>query len=318
MRVVLEPSARATTPGTVTGQTPTAGTTARLALSVHIGSHWPATDRLSWLLTAASAHGEGSVTRTVGGFGTSDNRVRPQKMADMVAGRIRQMIARGELSDGEWLPTEPQLMERFGVSRPTLREALRLLEADSLVTIRRGPPGGARVTIPGPEAAAAQFGMLLTLSGTTLRDVYEARTVIEPAAARRIAERGTAAQRRQLAALLDVLRENVDDPLAFGRSTTSFHVGLMRLSGNKTLATVVGMLVEIIDRHIERMYTELRRTGQELTTGNRRALRSYEKLVDLVVARDGAGAEKHWIRHMRAVGQYLLHDTDPTVVDLLY
>jgi DNA-binding FadR family transcriptional regulator len=254
----------------------------------------------------------------VGGFGTSDGRVRPQKMADMIAGRIRQMIARGELADGEWLPTEPQLMERFGVSRPTLREAFRLLEADSLVTIRRGPPGGARVTIPGPEAAAAQFGMLLTLSGTTLQDVYEARTVIEPAAARRIAERGTAADRRQLAASLDELREHVDDPATFGRMTTSFHVRLMQLSGNKTLATVVGMLAEIIDRHIERTYSESRQTAEELLAGNRRAVRSYEKLIDLINARDGAGAERHWGRHLRAVGQYLLSDTNPRVVDLLY
>ena len=97
------------------------------------------------------------MTRPVGArsFSTNDYRVRPQKMADMVAGRIRQMIARGELTDGEWLATEPELMEQFGVSRPTLREAFRLLESDSLVTIRRGPPGGARVTVPGPEAAAA-------------------------------------------------------------------------------------------------------------------------------------------------------------------
>ena len=49
--------------------------------------------------------------------------------------------------------------------------------------------------MPGPEAPAAQFGMLLTLTGTTLKDVYEARAVIEPAAARRLAERGTAADR---------------------------------------------------------------------------------------------------------------------------
>ena len=258
------------------------------------------------------------MTRVVGGFGMSDGRVRPQKMADMVAGRIRQMIARGELTDGEWLPTEPQLMERFGVSRPTLREAFRLLEADSLVTIRRGPPGGARVTIPGPEAAAAQFGMLLTLSGTTLQDVYEARTVIEPAAARRIAERGTAADRRQLTAALDDLRTQVEDPLTFGRTTTSFHVSLMQLSGNKTLATIVGMLTEIIDRHMARMYSEARKSPEEILAGNRRAMRSYEKLVDLVNAKDGAAAEKHWTRHMRAVGQYVLHDADPRIVDLLY
>jgi DNA-binding FadR family transcriptional regulator len=258
------------------------------------------------------------VTRTVGGFGASDGRVRPQKMADMVAGRIRQMIARGELTDGEWLPTEPQLMERFGVSRPTLREAFRLLEADSLVTIRRGPPGGARVTIPGPEAAAAQFGMLLTLSGTTLRDVYEARTVIEPAAARKLAERGTAANRRQLTVLLDDLRAHVEDPLTFGRMTTSFHVRLMELSGNRTLATVVGMLTEIIDRHLERTYSETGQFTDQIAANSRRAMRSYEKLTELVNAKDGAGAEKHWARHLRAVGQFLLTDTNPRIVDLLY
>ncbi len=260
------------------------------------------------------------MTRPVGArpFSTNGYRVRPQKMAGMVAGRIRQMIARGELTDGEWLPTEPELMEQFGVSRPTLREAFRLLESDSLVTIRRGPPGGARVTVPGPEAAAAQFGMLLTLTGTTLTDVYEARTVIEPAAARRLAERGTAADRKQLAAVLGQLRENVEDPMTFGRTTTMFHQSVVELSGNKTLTAVAGMLMEIINRHVERTCTETTRTPEEIEADNRRALLSHEKLVELVNARDGDGAEKLWVKHMRAVRQYLLPGADTQVVDLLY
>lgn len=248
----------------------------------------------------------------------AEGGVRPQKMAEMVAGRVRQMIARGELSDGEWLPTEPLLMARFGVSRPTLREAFRLLEADSLVTIRRGPPGGARVTIPGPEAAAAQFGLLLTLSGTTLRDVYDARMVIEPTAARRLAEKGTIADRRQLGAVLDELRENIDDPRAFGRLTIKFHQTVVDLSGNKTLRTVIGMLVEIIIRHIEHTYSTAEQPPEEIAADNRRALKSYERLVSLINAKDGEGAEKFWIRHMRAAAQFLLHDADLQIVDLLY
>lgn len=260
------------------------------------------------------------MTRPVGvrSFSTNDYRVRPQKMADMVAGRIRQMIARGELIHGEWLPTEPELMEQFGVSRPTLREAFRLLEADSLVTIRRGPPGGARVTVPGPEAAAAQFGMLLTLTGTTLKDVYEARIVMEPAAARLLAENGSTADRKQLAAALDQVRESIEDPLTFGRMTTTFHQSVVALSGNKTLTAVVGMLTEIINRHIERTFTETTRAPEEIVADNRRALRSYEKLVTLINARDGDGAEKHWAKHMRAVRQYLIPDADTRIVDLLY
>lgn len=259
------------------------------------------------------------MARVGGGWsGPADGEhVRPPKMADMVAGRIRQMIARGELTDGEWLPTEPRLMARFGVSRPTLREAFRLLEADSLVTIRRGPPGGARVTIPGPAAAAAQFGMLLTLSGTTLLDVYEARTVIEPAAARRLAERGGAADRRQLAAMVERLRDNIGDPIAFARLATAFYPDIVRLSGNRTLAVVSGMLVEIIDRHMARNYADRGATREEIAADHRRALRAYEKLVEYVTARDGEGAERFWGKHLRAIRPYLLADADAQVVDLL-
>ena len=71
----------------------------------------------------------------------SHQRVRPLKMSDQVAAQIRRMIARGELVDGDWLPTEAELIRQFGVSRPTLREAFRLLEGDSLVTIQARAPG---------------------------------------------------------------------------------------------------------------------------------------------------------------------------------
>lgn len=85
-------------------------------------------------------------------------RVRPLKMSDQIASQIRRMIARGEIADGDWLPTEAELIRQFGVSRPTLREAFRLLEGDSFFTIRRGRPGGAQVTLPGPGAVAGLFG----------------------------------------------------------------------------------------------------------------------------------------------------------------
>ena len=246
------------------------------------------------------------------------NLVRPKKMADMVADRIRRMIARGEIADGEWLPTEPELMERFGVSRPTLREAFRLLEADSLVTIRRGPPGGARVTVPGPEAAAAQFGLLLTLSTTTLRDVYEARMIIEPAAAGALARRGTAAARKALTEELERTRATVETA-DFGEQSVRFHRRVVELAGNQTLATVIGMLSEIVSRQLARAYDETHDTTDDTLARNRRALRSYQRLVELVEARDGDEAEAFWLKHMRAARTHLFRgEDDAQVVDLLY
>jgi DNA-binding FadR family transcriptional regulator len=238
-------------------------------------------------------------------------------MADIVAKRIRQMIARGELSEGDWLPTEPELMTRFGVSRPTLREAFRLLEADSLIRIRRGPPGGARVTVPGPEAAAPMFGLLLTLSGTTVNDVYEARMVIEPPAARRLAEHGTDEDHEQLADEVEKARAALDESDAFGRETVRFHQRMVELAGNHTLAVVIGTLSEVITQHIDAVYHEGAETLDEIAKRQRRALRAYERLVALVRTRDGAAAEEFWAKHMRAARSYLLKDTKAAQTQVL-
>ena len=70
-------------------------------------------------------------------------------------------------------------MARFGVSRPTLREAFRVLESESLITIRRGARGGARVQPPGREVAARYAAFTLEYRGVTLRDVYDARAALE-------------------------------------------------------------------------------------------------------------------------------------------
>jgi len=246
--------------------------------------------------------------------------VRPKKTADLVARLIRRQIVRGELKDGDWLPTEPELTERFGVSRPTLREAFRLLEAESLVRVRRGPPGGAQVRIPGPEAAAPNLALLLTLSGTTLADVYDARMVIEPPAARTLAESGSSADHDALAEEVERVAAAVDAApaaAAFGAAAVGFHQRLVELAGNRTLAIVTAMLGEITSRHIAAAYREARVSTESIMSRNRLALRSYRRLVDLVRSRDGAAAERHWVEHMTAVRSYLLKISKRQIIDLL-
>ena len=249
----------------------------------------------------------------------SHERVRPMKMSDQVAAQIRRMIARGELVDGDWLPTEAELIERFGVSRPTLREAFRLLEGDSLVTIRRGPPGGARVTEPGPDAAADLFGMVLMLSGTTIGDVWDARLTIEPPAVRRLAESATKDVLKQLEAELEAVRAAIDDPQEFSKAGVRYHVKLVELSGNHTLTAVIGMLSEIVERELAKSLAEIGPDSDEIRRANRRALRGYEKIADLIRAGDGEAAERAWIDHMKSVRRYVAKtQKQDRVIDLLY
>lgn len=230
------------------------------------------------------------------------------------------MIARGELVEGDWLPTEAELIERFGVSRPTLREAFRLLEGDSLVTIRRGPPGGARVTVPGPDAAAGLFGMVLMLTGTSIGDVWDARLTIEPAAVRRLAETATDARLAALDEELERVRAAADgDALGLNRAGVRFHVTLVELSGNQTLTAVIGMLSEIIERELANALAEIGSDTNEILRANRRALRSYEKIAALIHAGDGAGAEQAWHEHMNNVRRYVGRtQRENRVLDALY
>src|ERR1700722_9366531 len=98
--------------------------------------------------------------------------LRRPKAAVLVAEELRREIVAGRLKPGDKLHPENVLQSEFAISRPTLREALRLLESESLITITRGKHGGARVTPVDLRAVASQVGMFLQLEGTTLQDVW--------------------------------------------------------------------------------------------------------------------------------------------------
>ena len=129
-----------------------------------------------------------------------------------MAAQLRRQIVLGELKEGDQLSPESVLMEEFGVSRPTLREAFRILEAEGAIMVRRGVRGGARVQVPDITVAARQIGLLLQYRGALLSDVYEVRAVLEPAAARMAAKRRTSADLARLQEALDRHRESLADP----------------------------------------------------------------------------------------------------------
>ncbi|MFF0818123.1 FadR/GntR family transcriptional regulator [Rhodococcus sp. NPDC003318] len=237
--------------------------------------------------------------------------MRAPKTAELIATNLRRQIVRGELKAGEILPPESNLMEQFGVSRPTLREAFRILEAESLIGVRRGAGGGARVLEPDPKVAARHVGLLLQLQGATLQDVYEARLVTEPACARLLARRRSKKDVEDLRAQVERFRklgetglEATPDRVIWSRASYRFHEMIMHRCGNKTLAVQAAVLADIIDAHLAQVISS-DVTEQEFTRRCRRSLKSYTKLVDLVEARDADGAENHWRSHMENETQYL-------------
>lgn len=228
------------------------------------------------------------------------SHVRIPKAAEIVSRELRNLIVRGTLKEGDSLEAEGDLMERFGVSRPTLREAIRILESEGLISISRGARGGAVVHSPNIDVAARHISFVLQASGTTLADIYRVHMIVEPAAARIVAENFSATAPTILRRCIEESRAKFDDDFNFGIAAAHFRNELIELAGIPTLTMLMGMLNHIFERY---WGTVTATAGQQMDNApdKRRGLRSLEKLIEYIAAGDGNGAELHWSKHTAKV-----------------
>jgi DNA-binding FadR family transcriptional regulator len=240
---------------------------------------------------------------------------RVPKTAELVSDDLRNKIVRGELKDGDALPAEGELVARYSVSRPTLREALRILESEGLLTVTRGSRGGPRVHPPDPRLAARHFGLVLQNRGTTLADIYGARLLIEPSCVHMVAR--TPAARRAAPGVLNALIEQQSQALAAGdveghaRASARFHRGLIELTGNGPLILLMSMLTHIYERHLSTaaLAANVERAD---TSSRQRGLKVHAKLVELIESGEGNRAETYWRKHLETIDKLL---RDNFVVD---
>ncbi|MFL2937387.1 MAG: FadR/GntR family transcriptional regulator [Myxococcota bacterium] len=233
-----------------------------------------------------------------GGGGKRQVPMRVPKMAELLATRIRRQIILGQLEEGELLLPEAQLLEQSGVSRPTLREAFRILESESFIAVNRGSRGGARILAPKIDVAVRYAGIYLQHANTTFEDVQMVRALLEPPAARTLAERSDPEAIQALRDHIALEAESVTDAHAFAELSTGFHQLVMDLAGNKTLTLVVAMLGGVIEKCSTRVL-ELIFDIENTKT----AVRSHQRLVDLIEKGDAQQALTHWRKHLQSVAQ---------------
>lgn len=248
--------------------------------------------------------------------GTKPGRARLREKPQLIADELRSLIVSGELGEGDSLGHEPDLVERFGVSRPSLREALRILEAEGLITVVRGVNGGVVVHEPDERMTARTAALVLQSRNVSLADVFDARSLLEPLAARAIASsRRRRAAAQELRGLVDEQEECIREPEAFGRANAHFHERLVALAGNQTLSIVAEMLNEVVARAVTAVSRADDVVGSVAT--RRRGIRSQRRLLELIEGGDGAAAEEHWRSHMAIVGKVMLGQEATTVIDLM-
>lgn len=221
---------------------------------------------------------------------TNAGPVRAQRVAEVVAQRLRERILTGELADGELLPKEDDLRGEYPVSKPSLREALRILETEGLITVRRGNRGGAVVHRPTAVDAGYMLGLVLSGQRTSLIDLAAALRELEPACAALCAQRRD--RRRAVVPVLADLQQqalaSVEDLVAASALSRRFHESVVELCGNATLTLVAGALESIWSAHEVRWAAGVDRDDIPVRT-RRRELGVHQQIIDLI--RAGAAEE---------------------------
>lgn len=229
--------------------------------------------------------------------------IRHRKAAEVIAEELRRSIVQDGRT-GDYLPSEKHLIEQFQVSRPTLREALRVLESEGLVEIRRGIRGGAVVREPAIDELALRFGVFLQLRNTTLEDLFMVRKILEPAAARLAAE---AVGRGTPPTLLENMLEAEAAAIAamqearqLGATLVDFHDGVLELAGSTTLSVVWKLLDKVVGPYT---FTSLQSFGdrEARLEAVKRSHASHKALTKAITAGDADKAERIMRVHLDAV-----------------
>jgi GntR family transcriptional repressor for pyruvate dehydrogenase complex len=223
-----------------------------------------------------------------------------ERTHEAVLRHVEDLLVRGELAPGDRLPAERVLAERLGVSRPSVREALKVLEALGVV---RGSPGQGRgsaavvVTRPG-EAMGAALRLHAATAGLPIEDLVETRVLLESASVAALARRVGSAGDGVLARPRALLAAMADPALPAGEFhalDSAFHVAVADAAGNAVVAAVMAALREAIQGYVLRMVPAL--PDWQSTAAGLRA--EHEAVLDAVAAGDGATAARLVEAHIR-------------------
>jgi DNA-binding FadR family transcriptional regulator len=233
-------------------------------------------------------------------------------VADLVVGELRRRILDGELRDGDELPRQEDLLEEFGVSKPSMREALRILESEGLLSVRRGKVGGAVVHRPGQQNAAYTLGTVLRTMGVPVDDVSMALNLLEPQCVALCASRPDRAETvvPRLREVHEAAAACIDDMREFTLASRRFHEEIVNLCGSPTLTLLVGALESVWSAHAD-AWAELQAVEGDKPEIDYRhqGLDDHARLLDLIEAGDVGGAVAEAHRHLAWSPVYTIDET---------
>lgn len=227
-------------------------------------------------------------------------QVRHSTASANIVAQIRDRLFRGDLTPGDFLGTERSLGEEFGVSRLTMRDALRILEAGGIVEVKVGKSGGVRVAHAQPERFADALAVQLMLEGASAQELFEAQMAIEMQAVRLAAGRADADDIAMLEDHLARVRAARGDSERFVIESLAFHMAVVTASHNRVLIAQFQALRHLSWRVLARSHS----AGKAVTV-----IRRHEALLAAVRAGDPAAAAEAVQTHVSSVMRSVLNGT---------
>lgn len=225
-----------------------------------------------------------------------------ESVAEAVVRRILDMVKSGVLKAGDALPPERDLAVSLGVSRPSVREAMRGLTVLGVVRTRQG--GGAYISDLGPDTLLGPIQFYLALEDVNIRDLYDARSLIESDVARRAAVNIGDAALEQLEQLLTEQQATIGDPIAFRESDYAFHE-LIWIGSRNAFLKRIGESLNVLG-------LEFRKRASERPETLAQSLRDHRALLDALKARDPEAAARAAEAHMQNVYQSTVAQKEET------
>ena len=215
------------------------------------------------------------------------------KASDVLAAKLRELILSSGLAEGTPLPTERELVAQSGLSRTSVREALRVLETEGLVQTKAGRNGGSQVRRPGRESISRSFELFVRSHGVRFEALLEAREAIEPAAAGLAAVHRADGDLAEMARLHEALERVGDDISEHVRLNLAWHRAVMRASRNELLIAFFDAIAQSVQAATE---------SQALNSAEvrREVVHAHARVLDAIKAQDAEAAFRRMQRHVGA------------------